>query len=188
MRGTFANVRLRNKLRPGTEGGVTRLLPEGHAMSHLRRLGRVREARHAALHPRRQGVRLRLARATGPPRGRGCSASASSSPRATSASTAPTSSAWASCRCSSSPGQNAESLQLTGEEVYRIGDKPGQLQADARQQVRQRQAAHNHRGVGPAARPTEFPVAVRIDTPQEILYYQHGGILQYVLRQLAGKA
>ena len=31
----------------------------------------------------------------------------------------------------------------------------------------------------------EFPVTVRIDTPQEILYYQHGGILQYVLRQLA---
>ena len=34
----------------------------------------------------------------------------------------------------------------------------------------------------------EFPATVRIDTPQEILYYQHGGILQYVLRQLAGKA
>jgi len=34
----------------------------------------------------------------------------------------------------------------------------------------------------------EFSVVVRIDTPQEILYYQHGGILQYVLRQLAGKA
>ncbi len=34
----------------------------------------------------------------------------------------------------------------------------------------------------------EFPVTVRIDTPQEILYYEHGGILQYVLRQLAGKA
>ena len=34
----------------------------------------------------------------------------------------------------------------------------------------------------------QFPVTIRIDTPQEILYYQHGGILQYVLRQLAGKA
>ena len=34
---------------------------------------------------------------------------------------------------------------------------------------------------------TEFPATVRIDTPQEILYYQNGGILQYVLRQLAGK-
>ncbi len=33
----------------------------------------------------------------------------------------------------------------------------------------------------------EFPVTVRIDTPQEALYYQHGGILQYVLRQLVGK-
>ena len=37
-------------------------------------------------------------------------------------------------------------------------------------------------------RTTEFTATVRIDTPQEILYYQHGGILQYVLRQLAGKA
>jgi len=35
---------------------------------------------------------------------------------------------------------------------------------------------------------TEFAATVRIDTPQEILYYQNGGILQYVLRQLAGKA
>jgi aconitate hydratase len=34
----------------------------------------------------------------------------------------------------------------------------------------------------------EFSATVRIDTPQEILYYQHGGILLYVLRQLAGKA
>ena len=34
---------------------------------------------------------------------------------------------------------------------------------------------------------TEFALTVRIDTPQEILYYQNGGILQYVLRQLAGK-
>ena len=34
----------------------------------------------------------------------------------------------------------------------------------------------------------KFTTTVRIDTPQEILYYQHGGILQYVLRQLAGKA
>jgi aconitate hydratase len=34
----------------------------------------------------------------------------------------------------------------------------------------------------------EFSATIRIDTPQEILYYQHGGILQYVLRQLAGRA
>jgi aconitate hydratase len=34
----------------------------------------------------------------------------------------------------------------------------------------------------------EFPVTVRIDTPQEALYYKHGGILQYVLRQLVGKS
>ena len=60
VRGTFANVRLRNKLAPGTEGGVTRLLPEGEPDVHLRRLGQIRRARHASLHPRRQRVRLGL--------------------------------------------------------------------------------------------------------------------------------
>ena len=40
----------------------------------------------------------------------------------------------------------------------------------------------------PTGKKKEFDVTVRIDTPQEILYYQHGGILLYVLRQLAGKA
>ena len=60
VRGTFANVRLRNKLAPGTEGGVTRLLPEGEEMSIFDASVEVRRARGPAHHPRRQGIRLRL--------------------------------------------------------------------------------------------------------------------------------
>ena len=60
MRGTFANVRLKNLLAPGTEGGVTRHLPDGAADVDLRRLGEVRGGRRAAGDPGRQGIRLRL--------------------------------------------------------------------------------------------------------------------------------
>jgi aconitate hydratase len=79
-------------------------------------------------------------------------------------------------------GQNAEGLGLTGEEVY---DFPG-LKAllDAK-------FAHGRilkvRATSPNGKVKEFETRVRIDTPQEILYYENGGILQYVLRQLAAR-
>ena len=60
VRGTFANVRLRNKLAPGTEGGVTRLLPEGEQMSIFDASVEVRRARRPAHHSCRQRIRLRL--------------------------------------------------------------------------------------------------------------------------------
>ena len=84
------------------------------------------------------------------------------------------------------PGQNAESLHLTGEEVYAIGDAPGQLKAmlDGKFADGKEITIFSESDLG---KTIEFAVTVRIDTPQEILYYQHGGILQYVLRQLAGK-
>ena len=76
VRGTFANIRLKNLLVPGVEGGVTVHLPDGRADGDLRR-GRALPGRgHAARRARRQGVRHRLARATGPPRARCCSACA----------------------------------------------------------------------------------------------------------------
>jgi aconitate hydratase len=82
------------------------------------------------------------------------------------------------------PGQSADSLGLTGEEIFAIGDEPGQL----REMLDSKFA--NGRVVAVFAenddgKTTEFSATLRIDTPQEILYYQHGGILQYVLRQLA---
>src|SRR5262249_20275571 len=78
------------------------------------------------------------------------------------------------------PSQNATTLGLTGEEVYDL--------------VGLATAVQNHftegRDITVRAKRTdgtavEFKATVRIDTPQEILYYQHGGILQYVLRQLS---
>ena len=101
VRGTFANIRLRNLLAPGTEGGVTRHLPDGERAVDLRRgpaLPRRRASRSSSWAARSTG---RARRATGPPRARRCSACARSSPSPSSASTARTSSAWACCRSSS---------------------------------------------------------------------------------------
>jgi aconitate hydratase len=70
-------------------------------------------------------------------------------------------------------GQNAESLKLTGEEVFEI--------AGVRKVVENFAAGST---VKVRAGKTEFDALVRIDTPQEALYYANGGILQYVLRQL----
>jgi aconitate hydratase len=79
-------------------------------------------------------------------------------------------------------GQNVESLGLTGEETF---DFPGLTTllkarfADGRTiKVKATSADGESR---------EFNAHVRIDTPQEIEYFEHGGILQYVLRQLAAK-
>jgi aconitate hydratase len=78
-------------------------------------------------------------------------------------------------------GQSAESLGLTGEEVF---DLEG-----IRQMLEQKFAQGRTLKVkttdGAGAK-KEFNATVRIDTPQEILYYENGGILQFVLRQLAG--
>jgi aconitate hydratase len=74
-------------------------------------------------------------------------------------------------------GQNAQSLGLTGHEVFDITGLDG---GDART-VAVTAAA-------PAGNPTRFEVRVRIDTPKEREYFRHGGILQYVLRQLAAPA
>src|SRR5262249_52754245 len=75
--------------------------------------------------------------------------------------------------------ENPDTLGLTGEETYDIIGLPQLLAtkfAGGRQIKVRAIAADGH--------VTEFVAQVRIDTPQEILYYEHGGILQYVLRQL----
>jgi aconitate hydratase len=85
------------------------------------------------------------------------------------------------------PGQSAASLGLGGEEIFAIGDRPGALQAMLDSRFADGHIipviAESYNG-----RTIEFSATVRIDTPQEILYYQHGGILQCVLRHLASKA
>ena len=80
-------------------------------------------------------------------------------------------------------GQNAESLGLTGEEVY---DFAG-LDRRCWQALRPRQARSLWWLPAPDGTGKDFHAMVRIDTPQEIEYFEHGGILQYVLRQLAAK-
>ena len=76
VRGTFANIRLKNKLVPGTEGGCDDARADRREDVDLRRVDEVPGRRHAADRARRQGIRLRLARATGPRRAPRCSACA----------------------------------------------------------------------------------------------------------------
>jgi aconitate hydratase len=81
------------------------------------------------------------------------------------------------------PEEDPDTLGLTGEETYDIIGLP-QLLANKFASGKQIKV----RATAAGDRMTEFFAQVRIDTPQEILYYEHGGILQYVLRQLlAGK-
>src|SRR5262249_47030770 len=80
------------------------------------------------------------------------------------------------------PGENVESLGLTGEEVYGF---PGLAALLKSRFAGGRTLAVNAKSGDGAVR--QIMAKVRIDTPQEIEYYQHGGILQYVLRQLAAK-
>jgi len=190
VRGTFANVRLRNKLAPGTEGGVTRLLPDGVPMSIY----------EASVEYARRGTPLAIL--AGKEYGSGSSRDwAAKGPRLLGIRFVIAESYERIHRSNLVgmgilplqflPGQTAESLHLTGEEVYAVGhgvlgDEPGQLRAmlDSKFADGRTIAVVAESDLG---KTTEFNVTVRIDTPQEILYYQHGGILQYVLRQLAGK-
>ena len=84
-------------------------------------------------------------------------------------------------------GASVESLGLTGEETFTLGTKTGELKAMLDSKFGGGKALTVVATAADGSKKT-LPVMVRIDTPQEILYYQHGGILQYVLRQLAGKA
>jgi len=78
------------------------------------------------------------------------------------------------------PGENAETLKLTGEEVFEIGG--------IRELVEKFSSGRTITVRVKGGKTTAFQTTVRIDTPQEALYYANGGILQYVLRQLlAGK-
>jgi aconitate hydratase len=185
VRGTFANVRLRNKLAPGTEGGVTRLLPDDVPMSIYdasveyakrktplailagKEYGSGSSRDWAAKGPRLLGIKFVIAE---------------SYERIHRSNLV----GMGILPLQFLPGQNVESLRLTGEEVFAIGETPGQLKAmlDSKFADGKVVTVFAESDLG---KTVEFLATVRIDTPQEILYYQNGGILQYVLRQLAGK-
>jgi aconitate hydratase len=185
VRGTFANVRLRNKLAPGTEGGVTRLLPEDVPMSIY----------DASVEYAKRGTSLAIL--AGKEYGSGSSRDwAAKGPRLLGIKFVIAESYERIHRSNLVgmgilplqflPGQNAESLHLTGEEVFAIGDTPGQLKAMLEDKFADGKLVTVF-AESDLGKTIEFSATVRIDTPQEILYYQNGGILQYVLRQLAGK-
>jgi len=186
VRGTFANVRLRNKLAPGTEGGVTRLLPEGEQMSIFDASVRYTERNvpliilagkeygsgssrdWAAKGPKLLGVRAVIAE---------------SYERIHRSNLV----GMGILPLQFEAGQNVESLGLTGEEYFYF---PGLVEM-----LNSRFASGKILRVHAKSTPdskyvlhgVSFGVVVRIDTPQEIEYFEHGGILQYVLRQLAAK-
>jgi aconitate hydratase len=172
VRGTFANIRLRNLLAPGTQGGMTRHLPDGQTMSIFEA-----SVRYAKDH-------IPLIVIAGKEYGTGSSRDwAAKGPRLL---------GIRAVICESYErihrsnligmgilplqfveGQSRESVGLSGEELFSIagiaeGVRPGKrltVTADGKR----------------------FEVVARLDTPQEVEYYLHGGILRYVLRQMAAR-
>jgi len=181
VRGTFANVRLRNKL-VNVEGGFTRHLPSNQEMS-------IFDASQKYI---AEGTPLVIL--AGKEYGSGSSRDwAAKGPRLLGVSAVIAESYERIHRSNLvgmgvlplqfKAGENAESLKLTGEEVFEItGIREVVDHFAAGRQIKIRAKGK------PRDKAIEFEALVRIDTPQEALYYANGGILQYVLRQLlAGK-
>ena len=173
VRGTFANVRLKNLLAPGTEGGVTRHLPDGEAMSIF----------DAAMKYEKERVPLVIL--AGKEYGSGSSRDWAAKGPLLLGVRAVIAESYERIHRSNlvgmgilplqfKAGENVTSLGLTGEEVYAVHGLADATKASGKQ-------------VEVSAGEKKFKATVRIDTPQEVLYYQHGGILQYVLRHLLAK-
>lgn len=173
-RGTFANIRIRNQLAPGTEGGVTRHLPDGQGMSVY----------EAAMQYQQEGVPLVVL--AGAEYGTGSSRDwAAKGPQLLGVRVAIASSFERIHRSNLvgmgilalelPQGTTWKSLGLTGEEVFDFPDLDDSLKPGATMRVRATSAD---------GRVQEFQTKVRIDTPVELEYYRNGGILQTVLRKL----
>jgi aconitate hydratase len=167
MRGTFANIRLRNLLAPGTEGGVTRHMPDGEEMTIY----------DAAMKYADEGTPLVVL--AGREYGSGSSRDWAAKGTLLLGVRAVIAQSYERIHRSNlvgmgvlplqfEEGDSAESLGLTGEEEITITGIDG---GDAKQ-------------VTVRADDKEFTARVRIDTPKEVEYFKHGGILQFVLRQL----
>jgi aconitate hydratase len=181
VRGTFANIRLRNLLAPGTEGGVTRHLPGGAPMSIY----------DASEKYKADGVPLLVI--AGKEYGSGSSRDWAAKGPMLLGVRAVIAESYERIHRSNlvgmgvlplqfAAGQGAASLGLTGEEVY---DIDGLAKAIDGGFANGREITVRAKGAG--GQEKTFRATVRIDTPQEVQYYKHGGILQYVLRQLLGQ-
>ncbi|MGB5166128.1 MAG: aconitate hydratase AcnA, partial [Woeseiaceae bacterium] len=173
MRGTFANIRLRNLLAPGTEGGWTRHQPSGEQMTIF----------DASLKYREEGTPLVVI--AGSEYGTGSSRDWAAKGTLLLGVKAVIAKSFERIHRSNLigmgvlplqflEGQDAESLELTGSESF---DIVGHTDPAAKTVKVTATAAGGHT--------TTFEALVRIDTPKERDYYENGGILQYVLRQLA---
>jgi aconitate hydratase len=176
VRGTFANVRLRNKMVPNLEGGFTKHLPDGKEMT-------IFEASEKYIV---DGVPLIIL--AGKEYGSGSSRDWAAKGPLLLGVHAVIAESYERIHRSNLvgmgilplqflPGQNADSLKLTGEEVFEtpgIRDVVEHFSAGRQIKVK---ATKDGKAI-------EIQAVVRIDTPQEAQYYANGGILQYVLRQL----
>ena len=175
MRGTFANVRLKNQIAPGTEGGWTVHQPDNEQLSIF----------DAAMKYQEEGTPLIVI--AGKEYGTGSSRDwAAKGPRLLGVKAAIVESFERIHRSNLigmgilplefTKGENAESLGLTGFETYDISGVADGLS------VRKELEVTATKDTGET---TTFRVTCRIDTPAELAYHHHGGILEYVLRQLA---
>ncbi len=175
MRGTFANIRLKNQLIPGTEGNWTVHLPSNEKMSIF----------DAAMRYQKEDCALILI--AGKEYGTGSSRDwAAKGPRLLGVQIVIAESFERIHRSNLIgmgilplqflPHENAKSLGLTGRETYSFNLERllprGQVTIEFTAETNEKRT---------------FSALVRIDTPKEIEYYQHGGILHYVLRQLLNK-
>ena len=173
MRGTFANIRLRNQLAPGTEGGWTKHQPSGEQMSIF----------DASLKYKQEATPLVVI--AGTEYGTGSSRDWAAKGTVLLGVKAVIAKSFERIHRSNligmgvlplqfQDGDNAESLGITGAETF---DITGQTDAEAGTVTVTATAADGN--------VITFEADIRIDTPKERDYYEHGGILHYVLRQLA---
>jgi aconitate hydratase len=177
VRGTLANIRLRNQLAPGTEGGWTTHVPSGQKMFIY----------DASVKYQKDGTPLLII--AGKEYGSGSSRDWAAKGTLLLGVRAVIAESFERIHRSNLvgmgvlpmqflPGENRESLGLTGFEVYTITGIPEAVASGAKARVWAKSDAGEK----------TFEVVVRIDTPQEGEYYRNGGILPYVVRQLAARA
>jgi aconitate hydratase len=176
MRGTFANIRLRNQLAPGTEGGWTALLPQGDVMTIY----------DASVVYRQAGVPLLVI--AGKEYGSGSSRDWAAKGTLLLGVKVVVAESFERIHRSNlvnmgvlplefNAGENAATLELSGREQYDIVGIASSLKPRGAVLVR---------ATTPDGSSREFTATARIDTPEELVAFRHGGILPYVLRQLLG--
>ncbi|MFQ5790053.1 MAG: aconitate hydratase AcnA [Acidobacteriota bacterium] len=174
VRGTFANIRIKNRLVPGTEGGVTLHLPEGEGMSIY----------HAAMRYKQEGVPLVVV--AGKEYGTGSSRDWAAKGTLLLGVRAVLAESFERIHRSNlvgigvmplqfQEGENAESLGITGRETFDIAGISDSVEPRKKLRVSARRTDGTE---------IRFEVTARIDSPVEAEYYRNGGILQTVIRSL----